>query len=107
MQPTTLSGIPASRGTRTATGFWLDDPSQVDAMPQGAILLTRMTSPDYIEAMDKSSAIVTEVGGMSSHAAIVGRELGKVVVVGVGGGLQALHGRRLLVDGTAGTVTVL
>ncbi len=50
-------------------------PRNIDKMKKGEILVAPMTSPDYIIAMRKSAAIVTDEGGMTSHAAIVSREL--------------------------------
>ena len=49
---------------------------------EGDILVTRMTNPDMVPAMQKVAAIVTDEGGMTCHAAIVSRELGTPAVVG-------------------------
>ncbi len=51
---------------------------------QGDIILTRFTSPDYVEAMKRSSGVISIEGGATSHAAIVSRELGIATIVGVG-----------------------
>jgi len=50
-------------------------------MKDGDILVAPMTSPDFIVAMRKASAIITDEGGMTSHAAIVSRELGIPCIV--------------------------
>ncbi|MBI5530295.1 MAG: hypothetical protein HY918_02230 [Candidatus Doudnabacteria bacterium] len=50
-------------------------------MKAGEILITAMTSPDYIHAMRKAAAIITDVGGLMSHAAVVSRELGIPCIV--------------------------
>src|SRR3989442_13606396 len=64
-----------------------------------------MTTPDYVPAMVKAGGIVTEEGGMTSHAAIVSRELGVPCVVGTGRATKALSENLLLtVDGTKGLV---
>lgn len=78
----TLRGTPVSRGKVTGKVKVLLTPRHVEEMPEGAVLVAPMTSPDYIVAMRKSSAIVTDVGGLMSHAAIVSRELGKPCIVG-------------------------
>lgn len=51
---------------------------------EGDILVTKMTTPDYIKDMEKSAAIVTEIGGITTHAAILSRELGKPCIIGTG-----------------------
>ncbi len=58
------------------------DPHDVGSFQEGEILIAPMTSPEYVFAMKKSSAVVTDVGGLTSHAAIVSRELGVPCVVG-------------------------
>lgn len=57
-------------------------PRDVERMKKGEILLAPMTSPDYIVAMRRAAAIVTDEGGITSHAAIVSRELGLPCIVG-------------------------
>ncbi len=64
----------------------------------GDILVTINTDRDFIPGMQKAGAIITEEGGLTSHAAVVALNLGIPVVVGVGGATEILH------DG--GTVTV-
>jgi pyruvate kinase len=64
----------------------------------GDILVTASTDRDFIPGMQKAGAIITEEGGLTSHAAVVGISLGIPVVVGVGGATEILR------DG--GTVTV-
>jgi len=58
-------------------------PRNLDKMNKGDILVAPMTSPDFIVAMRKASAIITDEGGMTCHAAIVSRELGIPCIVGV------------------------
>ena len=60
--------------------------NQVKDLPQmvdGAVLVSVATNPDLMPAIKKSSAIITELGGMTCHAAIVSRELNKPCVIGV------------------------
>ena len=75
---------------------------------RGEILVTLMTDPDWLPIMRIASAIVTERGGVTSHAAITARELGIPAVVGVSGILDSLSdGEILKVDGSRGVIEVL
>jgi phosphohistidine swiveling domain-containing protein len=58
------------------------DPHKIDSIQGGEVLIAPMTSPEYVFAMKKSIAIVTDTGGLTSHAAIVSRELKKPCIVG-------------------------
>ena len=62
----------------------LESPAQIDRFEEGAVLVTGMTDPDWVPIMKKASAIVTDHGGRTSHAAIVSRELGLTAIVGAG-----------------------
>lgn len=62
----------------------LDSPDQVDQVQEGDVLVTGRTDPDWVVAMRRAAAIVTDHGGRTSHAAIVSRELGVPAVVGCG-----------------------
>ena len=63
------------------------------------------TSPDDVSGMLAARGIVTEVGGATSHAAVVSRELGRPSVVGCGAGVaEALAGKLITIDGTEGEV---
>lgn len=72
-----------------------------DRLKTGDILVTRETDPEYLEVMAKATAIITEAGGLSSHAAVNGFSLGIPVVVGAEGATQKL------VDGMIVTVDVV
>ncbi len=52
-------------------------------MTQGSVLVTVTTDKDYVPAFEKAAAVITEVGGITSHAAIVGLSLGVPIIVGV------------------------
>lgn len=58
--------------------------NELEKLNEGEILVTTMTSPDFVLAMKKAGAIITDVGGMLSHAAIVSREFKKPCIVGTG-----------------------
>ncbi len=75
---------------------------------EGNILVCVMTSPDYLPLMQKSSAIITDLGGILSHAAIVARELGKPCVVGTKNATKILHvGDMVEVDANNGVVRII
>jgi phosphohistidine swiveling domain-containing protein len=75
---------------------------------KGEILVAPMTSPEYVFAMKQSAAIVTDAGGLTSHAAIVSRELGKPCIVGSKIATQVLHDGDLVeVDANNGVVRKL
>jgi len=79
----TIKGLVVSRGKLIkAKVKILTSPKKIDKIKKGEILVAAMTSPDYITAMKKSSAIITDAGGLTCHAAIVSRELGIPCIVG-------------------------
>jgi len=74
-------------------------------MEKGDVLVTEMTDPDWVPYMKLASAIVTDEGGLTAHAAIVARELGIPAVVGTGNATKVLRdGMVVTVDGTRGVV---
>ena len=83
-------------------------PSDMVKMNKGAVLVSIATDPDIVTAMKKASAIVTEQGGVTSHAAIVARELNIPCVIGTKTATQVLKDGDLVeVDATNGTITKL
>jgi pyruvate,water dikinase len=75
-------------------------------MAQGEVLVAHMTTPDWVPLMRRAAAIVTDSGGMTSHAAIVSRELGVPCVVGTHDATHVLRtGLRVTVNGSSGLVT--
>ena len=66
------------------------DPRHMERFHEGEVLVTDKTDPDWVPIMKKATAIVTNRGGRTSHAAIVSRELGIPAVVGTGKGTQAI-----------------
>lgn len=77
-----VKGLPASPGMAAGKCHVITDPKDIDTFKQGEVLVTTMTSPDWVPAMKKAVAIVTDAGGMTCHASIVSRELGIPCVVG-------------------------
>jgi len=95
--------IGASVGSKIATGKVnvINDPKQIGKFVKGQILVTTITDPDWGPIMEMASAIVTDKGGRTSHAAIVARELGIPAVVGTGDATTVLKsGDEITVDTT-------
>jgi pyruvate,water dikinase len=103
--PVLLAGDAASPGLASGPVKALLDPSQIDLVKDGDILVAEMTTPDFVPAMKRAAAIVTDRGGRTSHAAIVSRELGTPCVVGAGEATKILtNGQVITVDGSHGKV---
>ena len=77
-----VKGLPASPGMAAGKCHVITDPKDIDTFKEGEVLVTTMTSPDWVPAMKKAVAIVTDAGGMTCPASIVSRELGIPCVVG-------------------------
>jgi pyruvate,water dikinase len=100
--PLILSGAPASPGIGVGVVKIIMSPREIDKIKPGDILVAPQTNPDYVPAMKKATAIVTEKGGRTSHAAIVSRELGIPAVVGAEGATKILkEGMVISVNGLA------
>jgi pyruvate, water dikinase len=100
-----LRGVGASGGRATGRVRVLRDPSEAGRLLEGEILVAPMTTPDWLPALRRAGAVVTEGGGVTCHAAIVSRELGVPCVVGARGATTALtDGALVTVDGDEGTV---
>jgi len=103
--PMLLSGAPASPGIASGPVKIVSDASQIDKVKDGDVLVAEMTTPDFVPAMKRAVAIVTDRGGRTAHAAIVSRELGIPCVVGVGQATKTLKdGQIISVDGSRGKV---
>jgi pyruvate,water dikinase len=100
-----LTGSPASPGVASGPVKLVPDPSQIDKVLDGDILVAEMTTPDFVPAMKRAAAIVTDRGGRTAHAAIVSRELGIPCVVGTEKAMATLKdGQVITVNGTGGEV---
>ena len=102
-------GLPASPGLISGRVHVILDPSRIDEFKDGEILVTEMTAPDWVPAMKKAKAIVTDSGGMTCHASIVSRELGIPCIVGTKSRGEAAttaikDGMDVTVDATNGVV---
>ena len=100
-----LEGLAASPGVGVGKVKIVKKPSEINIVKEGDILVAGMTNPDYVPAMKRASAIVTDLGGRTSHAAIVSRELGIPAVVGTSHATKMLRvGELITVDGAEGKV---
>jgi pyruvate,water dikinase len=99
-----VSGI--SVGSKAASGkaHLILNPKQIREFKQGEILVTTMTDPDWEPIMKMASAIVTDKGGRTSHAAIVSRELGLPAIVGTGTATKVLKTGALITADASGSV---
>ena len=103
--PVLLEGLSASPGIAAGPVRILTSASKLDTVKEGDILVAEMTDPDYVPAMKRAAAIITDVGGRTSHASIVSRELGIACVVGTNDATSMLkNGDLVTVDGTHGKV---
>ncbi|MEQ9548865.1 MAG: putative PEP-binding protein [Coleofasciculus sp. G3-WIS-01] len=105
-QPQPLRGLPAASGQVTAVAqVMVGEESDWQAIPPDRILVTQTIAPDWLPMLKKAAGVVTEQGGMTSHGAIVARELGIPAVVSVPGITQLVKtGEVLLVDGDRGEI---
>jgi len=100
-----LKGAAASVGLAGGPIKIIHSPEEIDKILEGDVLVTEMTTPDYVPAMKRASAIVTDKGGRTCHAAIVSRELGIPCVVGTGTATETLRDVDFVtVDGAKGLV---
>jgi phosphohistidine swiveling domain-containing protein len=103
-----ITGIGVSRGISRGVVCILLSPRDLWRMKKGGILVAPMTSPDYVVAMRKAKGVITDVGGLMSHAAIISRELGIPCVVGTKVATESLRdGDKVEVDGERGLVKIL
>ncbi|MEF8914392.1 phosphoenolpyruvate synthase [Natronomonas sp.] len=101
-----VQGLGASPGISSGPVRIVRKLDQLDKVSEGDIIVTEMTTPDMVPAMKRASGIVTDEGGMTSHAAIVARELGAPAIVGAGNATEVLgDGQVVTIDGDKGSVT--
>ncbi len=101
-----LSGLGASPGVVSGAVSVVGKLDELDKVGEGDVIVTEMTTPDMVPAMKRAAGIVTDEGGMTSHAAIVSRELGVPAVVGTQSATKRLGDDQVVtIDGDMGTVT--
>ena len=105
---TVLHGVGASGGTATGPVRVLRSVAELSRVRPGDVLLARGTDPAWTPLFPLIAAVVTETGGMLSHAAIVAREVGIPAVLAVPEAMERLEvGAEVRVDGERGTVAVI
>ncbi|WP_370326011.1 PEP-utilizing enzyme [Euzebya sp.] len=101
-----LRGTPASPGIGSGPVRVIRDLDDFGTFRRGDVLVCATTSPAWTPLLTRAVAVVTERGGILSHAAIVARELGVPAVTGVADAMAVLaDDQRVVVDGSLGTVT--
>jgi pyruvate,water dikinase len=86
-----VSGLGIGDAIVTGRVCIIESARDIDRFVDGAVLVTRATDPDWVPLMKKAAAIVADVGGRTSHAAIVSRELGLPAVIGAGNATEVLQ----------------
>jgi len=100
-----LEGLAASPGIGVGKIKIVRSMNDLDKVNKGDVLVTEMTNPDMVVTMQKASAIVTDEGGLTAHAAIVSREMGIPAVVGTQTATEKLkEGEIITVDGFTGKI---
>jgi pyruvate,water dikinase len=100
-----LKGLGSSPGFGSGKVKIVRDMEDLGKVQKGDVLVTRMTSPDMVVVMSRSAAIVTDEGGVTCHASIVGREMGLPVVVGTRTATKTLQdGQIVTVDAYHGLI---
>ena len=100
-----FNGLAASPGTHSGQVRIIRSPSEINRVQQGDILVAGMTTPDFVPAMKRAAAIVTDRGGRTCHAAIISRELGVPCVVGSEiATVTLVENQVITVDGFAGII---
>ena len=99
---------PCGPGKATGAVLVCKTAGDAEAIHEGDILVCGMTSPDYVPAMKRAGAIVTDEGGLLCHAAIISRELGKPCVIATKNAtLILMTGDQVEVDADKGIVKIL
>jgi pyruvate,water dikinase len=100
-----IQGIGAAKGRIIANTYILSSSQKPIQIPQGVILIASVITPDYLPLLQGVAGIITEQGGLTSHGAILARELGIPAVVSATGATTLLQtGEKLLLDGDKGEV---
>jgi pyruvate, water dikinase len=103
-----ITGIPGSPGVIEGPVRVLRSEKDLGDLQPGEVLVCPITAPSWAAAFSVAAGVVTDIGGMMSHAAIVCREYGLPAVTGTGSATTAIQtGQRVRVDGDSGTVTLI
>ncbi|MFC3957235.1 phosphoenolpyruvate synthase [Halovivax cerinus] len=100
-----VDGLGSSPGRVAGPARLVEKLDDLDKVRQGDVIVTEMTTPDMVPAMKRATGIVTDEGGMTSHAAIVSRELGVPAIVGTTNATTVLEdGQQITLDGDKGQI---
>lgn len=103
-----IKGSVGCKGKVTGTVKLCKFSTEINKVGEGDVLVTAMTTPDFVPAMRKAAAIVTDEGGITCHAAIVSRELNKPCIIGTKIATKVLKdGDKVEVDANKGIVKIL
>jgi pyruvate,water dikinase len=106
--PRVLRGNAGSPGKVKGTARVLRSASEGERLRRGDVIVAATTAPSWTPLFAAAAAVVTETGGILSHAAVVAREFAIPAVVGVAGAADAIKdGQMLEVDGDTGAVRIL
>ncbi len=102
-----LKGMGVSAGRATGIARLISSADDYQNVLEGDILVTHLTDPSMTIILNKCSAIVCDIGGMTSHPAIIAREMGIPAVVGTNIATKTIKdGMNLVVDGTTGEIFI-
>lgn len=100
-----IRGLAAAGGRVVASAYVVAHPYQKPEIPLGAILVARAIAPDWLPLIQQAAGIITEQGGLTSHSAIIARELGIPAIVSAAHATKLIQsGESLLLDGDRGEI---
>lgn len=100
-----LKGVAASRGKVTGNVFVVKSEKDLKKFKPGFILVTKITNPSFVPIMSQAIGIITDIGGLTSHPAIISRELGLPCIVGTKDATKKLKtGQSIILDAEKGVV---
>ncbi len=101
-------GLGASSGSYTGRIRVMDNPDQLDQLQAGEVLVVKSSNPAWTLGMLKAGAVLSELGGVISHSAIVAREMSIPCIVGVKNATSILvTGMTVRVDGEKGHIYII
>jgi pyruvate,water dikinase len=105
--PSDLCGLAASAGSAEGAAYIARGVADAAGIEPGQILVCPFTDPGWTPILFRAAGVVTETGGLLSHAAVICREFGIPAVLGVQGATARIrHGQRICLDGTRGMVQI-